>query len=71
VTNLSVVAVGDGARVIVPEHTACARPLAVRLAGAMRRAVASDIDSPGVVYRHCSSNDSHVASNTWLNIEDF
>src|SRR6516225_1602160 len=40
-------------------------------AGAMRLAVASDIDSPGVVYRHCSSNGSHVASNTWFNIEDF
>jgi hypothetical protein len=71
VTNLSVAAVGDGARVIVPERTVCARPLAVRLAGAMRLAVVSNIDSSGVVYRHCSSNGSHVASNPGINIEDF
>ena len=60
-----------GARVVVLGLTAFTRPLAICLAGAMRRAVASDIDSPRVVYWHCSSNGSHVASNTWINIEDF
>jgi hypothetical protein len=35
-----------GARVVVLGLTAFTRPLAVCLAGAMRRAVASDVNSP-------------------------